>query len=164
MTKRRLRGGQILFRKNDPAGEMFMSPPCDCGSWKLLSTCSRAASSGNWTAGACARKRSNALKTQKSCGLTMIASNRSVSRIPSFGFYLLCLTSARLFQNIAKLETTLEGHNQEIVHLQRGNIAKVMRGMNRRSHRRCPAGNRALSNLLLQERRTSYFHSTFITS
>ena len=38
MTKRRLRGGQIVFRKNDPAGEMFMSPPCDCGSGKLLST------------------------------------------------------------------------------------------------------------------------------
>ena len=56
---------------------------------------------------------------------------------PELRVYLLCLTSARLFQNIAKLETTLEGHNQEIVHLQRGNIAKVMRGMNRRSHRRC---------------------------
>jgi len=38
---------------------------------------------------------------------------------PSFGFYLLSLTSARLFQNIAKLEMTLEDRGQEILHLQR---------------------------------------------
>ena len=38
---------------------------------------------------------------------------------PSFGFYLLCLTSARLFQNIAKLEVALEDRNQEILHLKR---------------------------------------------
>ena len=39
---------------------------------------------------------------------------------PSFGFYLLRLTSARLFQNIATLEVTLEERNHEIQHLRRG--------------------------------------------
>jgi CRP-like cAMP-binding protein len=39
---------------------------------------------------------------------------------PSFGFYLLRLTSARLFQNIATLEVTLEDRNHEILHLRRG--------------------------------------------
>jgi CRP-like cAMP-binding protein len=39
---------------------------------------------------------------------------------PSFGFYLLRLTSARLFENIAKFEVTLEQRNREILRLQRG--------------------------------------------
>jgi hypothetical protein len=38
---------------------------------------------------------------------------------PSFGFYLLSLTSARLFQNIGRLELELEERNQEILRLKR---------------------------------------------
>ena len=37
---------------------------------------------------------------------------------PSFGFYLLRLTSARLFQNIAQLEKELEQRGQEVQRLQ----------------------------------------------
>jgi CRP/FNR family transcriptional regulator, cyclic AMP receptor protein len=43
---------------------------------------------------------------------------------PSFGFYLLRLTSARLFQNIAKFEVTLEERNQELLRLKRQIAAK----------------------------------------
>jgi len=115
---------------------------------------------------------------------------------PELRVYLLCLTSARLFQNIAKLETTLEGRNQEIFHLQQEITRKgYARGADRiddarqeieRSPTSCCQGPTAslpdvhsrttsrsqntdggsgptidASNT---ERRTSYFHSTFITS
>jgi CRP/FNR family transcriptional regulator, cyclic AMP receptor protein len=36
---------------------------------------------------------------------------------PSFGFYFLRLTSARLFQNIGKLEATLQDRDREITRL-----------------------------------------------
>jgi len=55
---------------------------------------------------------------------------------PSFGFYLLRLTSARLFQNIAQLEKELEQRGQEILRLQAANAGM---NVNARARRRASA-------------------------
>jgi len=56
---------------------------------------------------------------------------------PNFGFYLLRLTSARLFQNIAKFEVELEKRDREILRLRastdknnRGRVSKASRQVN----------------------------------
>jgi hypothetical protein len=48
---------------------------------------------------------------------------------PSFGFYLLRLTSARLFQNIAKFEVELEKRDREILRVRASAGKNVRRGV-----------------------------------
>jgi CRP-like cAMP-binding protein len=115
MTKRQLSAGQILFRKEDPAGEMFM---VTSGRLRLREIAVDVLPGG--VVGELGLLAPNQRRTQT---LECIEDHDRVKSLyfenPSFGFYLLCLTSARLFQNIAKLEVALEDRNQEILHLKR---------------------------------------------
>jgi CRP/FNR family transcriptional regulator, cyclic AMP receptor protein len=64
-----------------------------------------------------ARKLSNVSKTPKSCRSGYDRTKSVYFQNPTFGFYFLRLTSARLFQNIRKLEAALEERDREIQRL-----------------------------------------------
>jgi CRP/FNR family cyclic AMP-dependent transcriptional regulator len=122
MTKRRFSAGQILFRKNDPAGEMFMVASGRLRLREIAVDVLPGGVVGELGLLAPDQRRTQTLECIEDAEVMRIDYDRVKSLYfenPSFGFYLLCLTSARLFQNIAKLEATLEDRNQEILHLRR---------------------------------------------
>ena len=122
MTKRQVGAGQILFHKDDPAGEMFMVAS---GRLRLREIAVDVLPGG--VVGELGLLAPNQLRTQtlecvEDAEVMQIGYDRIKSLYfenPSFGFYLLRLTSARLFQNIAKFEVTLEQRNREILRLKR---------------------------------------------
>jgi CRP/FNR family transcriptional regulator, cyclic AMP receptor protein len=122
MTKRQLSAGQILFRKDDPAGEMFMVTSGRLRLREIAVDVLPGGVVGELGLLAPNQRRTQTLECIEDAEVMQISYDRVKSLYfenPSFGFYLLCLTSARLFQNIAKLEVALEDRNQEILHLKR---------------------------------------------
>jgi CRP/FNR family transcriptional regulator, cyclic AMP receptor protein len=122
MTKRQLSAGQILFRKEDPAGEMFMVTSGRLRLREIAVDVLPGGVVGELGLLAPNQRRTQTLECIEDAEVMQISYDRVKSLYfenPSFGFYLLCLTSARLFQNIAKLEVALEDRNQEILHLKR---------------------------------------------
>jgi hypothetical protein len=127
MTKRQVNAGQILFQKGDPAGEMFTVAS---GRLRL----NEIAVVGELGLLAPNQQRTQTLECIEDAEVTVIGYDRVKSLYfenPSFGFYLLCLTISRLFQNIAKFEVQLEERNQEILRLRREIMHIVIRGTRR---------------------------------
>jgi CRP/FNR family transcriptional regulator, cyclic AMP receptor protein len=121
MTKRQIHAGQILFRKSQPATEMFIV----CSGRLRLSEIAVDVLPGGVVGelGLLApnQQRTQTLECVEDAEILQIGYDRIKSiyfQNPSFGFYLLRLTSARLFQNIAQLEKELEQRGQEILRLQ----------------------------------------------
>jgi len=122
MTKCRFSAGQTLFHKNDPAGEMFMVASGRLRLREIAVDVLPGGVVGELGLLAPDQRRTQTLECIEDAEVMRIDYDRVKSLYfenPSFGFYLLSLTSARLFQNIAKLETTLEDRGQEILHLRR---------------------------------------------
>jgi CRP-like cAMP-binding protein len=121
MTKRRVKAGQILFRKGQPANEMFI---VTSGRLRLSEIAVDVLPGG--VVGELGLLAPNQQRTQTvECiedAQIMKVSYDDVRSIyfqnPSFGFYLLRLTSARLFHNITELEAELERRDREILRLQ----------------------------------------------
>jgi CRP-like cAMP-binding protein len=74
------------------------------------------------------RRRTQTLECVEDAEILQIGYDRIKSiyfQNPSFGFYLLRLTSARLFQNIAQLEKELQKRDQEIHRLQAVSVNRL---------------------------------------
>ena len=122
MTKRQVSAGQILFHKDDFAGEMFMVASGRLRLSEIAVDVLPGGVVGELGLLAPHQRRTQTLECVEDAEVMQIGYDRVKSLYfenPSFGFYLLCLTSARLFQNIAKLEVTLERRNEEILRLKR---------------------------------------------
>jgi CRP-like cAMP-binding protein len=122
MTRRRVSAGQILFQKGDPAGEMFMVTSGRLRLSEIAVDVLPGDVVGELGLLAPNQKRTQTLECIEGGEVTQIGYDRVKSLYfenPSFGFYLLRLTSARLFQNITKFEAELEERNQEILRLKR---------------------------------------------
>jgi CRP-like cAMP-binding protein len=122
MTKRRINAGQILFQKGDPAGEMFMVTSGRLRLSEIAVDVLPGGIVGELGLLAPNQRRTQTLECIEDAEVMHIGYDRIKSLYfenPSFGFYLLRLTSARLFQNIAKFEAELEERNQEILRLKR---------------------------------------------
>jgi len=122
MTKRQVRAGQILFHKDDAAGEMFIVASGRLRLSEIAVDVLPGGVVGELGLLAPHQRRTQTLECVEDAEVMQIGYDRVKSLYfenPSFGFYLLCLTSARLFQNIAKLEVTLESRNEEILRLKR---------------------------------------------
>jgi len=120
MDKRAVKAGQTLFRKGDAADAMFV-----VGSGRL-----RLKESGlNVEPGAVVGELGLVSPDQQRTQTVICVEDAEIMQIsydrikglyfenPSFGFYFLRLTTARLFQNIARLETELAERNREIERL-----------------------------------------------
>jgi CRP/FNR family transcriptional regulator, cyclic AMP receptor protein len=127
MTKRRVEAGQILFHKGQAADEMFMVVS---GRLRLSESALDVLPGsvvGELGLLAPNQQRTQTLECVENSEIMQIGYDRIKSvyfQNPTFGFYFLRLTSARLFQNIRKLEAALEERDREI---QRLNAAAGLR-------------------------------------
>jgi CRP/FNR family transcriptional regulator, cyclic AMP receptor protein len=121
MTRRRVCRGQILFRKGQPATEMFVVSSGRLRLSEIAVDVLRGGVVGELGLLAPNQQRTQTLECVEDAEILQIDYDRIKSiyfQNPSFGFYLLRLTSARLFQNIAQLEKELEQRGQEVQRLQ----------------------------------------------
>ena len=134
MTKRQVNAGQILFHKGDPAGAMFIVASGRLRLNEIAVDVLPGGVVGELGLLAPNQQRTQTLECIEDAEVMQIGYDRVKSLYfenPSFSFYLLCLTSARLFQNIAKFEVQLEERNQEILRLRREIMHIVIRGTRR---------------------------------
>jgi CRP/FNR family transcriptional regulator, cyclic AMP receptor protein len=121
MTMRQLRSGQMLFRKGQPANEMFIVSSGRLRLSEIAVDVLPGGVVGELGLLAPDQQRTQTLECVEDAEMLQIDYDRIKSiyfQNPSFGFYLLRLASARLFQNIAHLEKELEQRGQEILRLQ----------------------------------------------
>jgi CRP/FNR family cyclic AMP-dependent transcriptional regulator len=124
MTKRRVQAGHILFRKGQPADEMFIVSSGRLRLNEIAVDVLPGGVVGELGLLAPNQRRTQTLECVEDAEIMQIGYDRIKSiyfQNPSFGFYLLRLTSARLFQNIAQLEKELEHRSEEIRRLQAAN-------------------------------------------
>jgi CRP/FNR family cyclic AMP-dependent transcriptional regulator len=124
MTRRQVRRGQILFRKGQPATDMFIVSSGRLRLSEIAVDVLPCGVFGELGLLAPNQQRTQTLECVEDAEILQIGYDRIKSiyfQNPSFGFYLLRLTSARLFQNIAQLEKELEQRGQEILRLQAAN-------------------------------------------
>ena len=127
MTRRRVCRGQILFRKGQPATEMFIVSSGRLRLSEIAVDVLRGGVVGELGLLAPNQRRTQTLECVEDAEILQIDYDRIKSiyfQNPSFGFYLLRLTSARLFQNIAQLEKELEQRDQEIQRLQAAHASR----------------------------------------
>jgi len=110
MARKRVQAGDVLFRKGDEADALFYTIG---GAYRLKETGILIPAGqvvGELALLAPDKRRTQTLECIEA-GEVMIATYAQVKQIyyqnPEFGFHFLELTSARLFQNIARLETEL---------------------------------------------------------
>ena len=121
MTKCQVHTGQILFRKGQPATEMFIVSSGRLRLSEIAVDVLPGGVVGELGLLAPNQQRTQTLECVEDAEILQIGYDRIKSiyfQNPSFGFYLLRVTSARLFQNIAQLEKELEQRGQEILRLQ----------------------------------------------
>lgn len=114
MHKRSYRKGDVLFRKDDHAEEMFYIVSGTCRVTELglrLNPGQLVGELGFLTPG---RQRTQTVECLEDVSMLVINYDR-VSELyfqnPTFGFYFLKLTSERLLQNMHRLERELEARN-----------------------------------------------------
>jgi CRP-like cAMP-binding protein len=110
MSRRTVGAGDVLFRKGDEADALYYTIS---GRFRLAETGMEIPAGqvvGELALLAPDKRRTQTLECVEA-GDIMVASYAQVRQIyyqnPEFGFYFLELTSARLFQNIARLEDEL---------------------------------------------------------
>ena len=116
MTKRKCREGDVLFRKNDEANEMFLAVK---GAY-IIPELDKAIQPGE-IFGELGLLTSEQRRTQSvectGSGHVLTITYDKVRELyfenPEFGFYLLRLTSERLLQEVARLERTLANERQK---------------------------------------------------
>ena len=107
MTERKYRKGDILFKKDDAATEMFLTVTGEFLVAKSASSFRRGASWANLasfrpTTGG--RRRSNAPQDGHVLTITYEKLLEIYFQNPQFGYYFLVLTSQRLLENISRLD------------------------------------------------------------
>jgi CRP/FNR family transcriptional regulator, cyclic AMP receptor protein len=120
MTKRQVKVGQILFHRGQPAHEMFIVASGRLWLKEIDVAVVPGGVVGELGLLAPNQRRTQTLECIEDAEIMQIGYDRIKSLYfdnPSFGFYFLRLTSARLFQNIAMLELLLKERDQEIMRL-----------------------------------------------
>jgi CRP-like cAMP-binding protein len=148
MTKRQATAGQILFHKGDLADEMFVVTSGRLRLSEIGVDVLPGGVVGELGLLAPNQQRTQTLECIDDAEILQIGYDRIKSLYfenPSFGFYLLHLTSARLFQNIAKFEVELEKRDQEILRL-RGSTGKNL-------HRRISKASRHVDSGVIGQSR-----------
>ncbi len=127
MHRRHVKAGQILFNKGDAAGEMYIVAEGRLRLHEIGVDVVPGAVVGELALLAPNQQRTQTLECTEDAEVMEISYDRIKGLYfenPSFGFYFLRLTSARLFQNIGKLEGTLQQRDEEIHRLKMLLIAK----------------------------------------
>ena len=110
MTKRKCREGDVLFRKNDEANEMFLAVKGTYAIPELDKTIQAGEIFGELGLLTSEQRRTQSVECAES-GHVLTITYDKVRELyfenPEFGFYLLRLTSERLLQEVARLERTL---------------------------------------------------------
>lgn len=113
MTKRRCRKGDLLFRKNDLAGEMFLIVKGTYRIPELNKTFQPGEIFGELGLLTSEQRRTQSVECIES-GHVLAITYDKVRELyfenPEFGFYFLRLTSDRLLQQVAHLESILARH------------------------------------------------------
>jgi hypothetical protein len=120
MSKRPIEAGEILFRKGDEADHMFFVVSGKLHLHEIDVDILPGAVVGELGMLAPARKRTQTLECKESGSLLEIGYDKIEElyyQNPTFGFYFLRLSSARLFQNIARLERLLAERDDELERL-----------------------------------------------
>jgi CRP/FNR family transcriptional regulator, cyclic AMP receptor protein len=120
MTKRRVVAGQILFRKGQPADELFIVTSGRLRLSESAQDVHPGSVVGELGLLAPNQQRTQTLESVENSEIMQLDYDRIKSiyfQNPTFGFYFLRLTSARLFQNIERLEAALEERDREIQRL-----------------------------------------------
>jgi CRP/FNR family cyclic AMP-dependent transcriptional regulator len=121
LTERHVEAGQVLFRKGQPADEMFIVMSGRLRLSEIAADVLPGGVVGELGLLAPNQQRTQSLECIEDAEIMQIGYDHIKSlyfQNPSFGFYLLRLTSARRFQNIAELEVELEQRGLEILRLQ----------------------------------------------
>jgi hypothetical protein len=120
MSKRQITQGEILFRKGDEADHMFFVVSGRLHLHEIDVDVPPGAVVGELGMLAPSRKRTQTLECIES-GSVLTIGYEKIEQLyyqnPTFGFYFLRLSSARLFQNIARLERLLAEREAEIEQL-----------------------------------------------
>lgn len=120
MSKRAMQAGEILFRKGDDAAHMFFVVTGRLHLREIDIDVLPGAVVGELGMLAPARKRTQTLECVEAGSILEISYDKIEElyfQNPTFGFYFLRLSSARLFENIGKLERVLAERDAEIVRL-----------------------------------------------
>ena len=120
MHRRNVEAGHILFNKGDAADEMYIVVEGKLRLHEIGADVLPGAVVGELGLLAPNQQRTQTLECVEDAEVMEISYER-IKRLyfenPTFGFYFLRLTSARLFQKIGKLEDTLHLREQEIMRL-----------------------------------------------
>lgn len=117
MTRRPIEAGQILFRKGDEADHMYFVVSGRLHLHEIDVDVPPGMVVGELGMLAPHRKRTQTLECKESGVLLEIGYDKIEElyyQNPTFGFYFLRLSSARLFQNIGRLERLLEERDAEL--------------------------------------------------
>jgi hypothetical protein len=117
MTQRRIEAGQILFRKGDEADHMYFVVSGQLHLHEIDVDVMPGSVVGELGMLAPHRKRTQTLECKESGAVLEIGYDKIEQlyyQNPSFGFYFMRLSSARLFQNIGRLEKLLEQRDAEL--------------------------------------------------
>jgi hypothetical protein len=117
MSKRAIEAGEILFRKGDEANQMFFLVDGELHLQEIDINIQPGAVVGELGMLAPSRTRTQTLVCTQGGSLLEISYDRIEQlyyQNPQFGFYFLRLSTARLFENIGRLERSLAERDQEI--------------------------------------------------
>jgi hypothetical protein len=117
MSKRSITAGEILFRKGDEANHMYFVVQGRLHLHEIDVDVPPGAVVGELGMLAPARKRTQTLECKESGSVLEIDYDKIEQlyyQNPTFGFYFLRLSSARLFENIGRLERLLAERDAEL--------------------------------------------------
>jgi CRP-like cAMP-binding protein len=120
MSKRAIEAGEILFRKGDEADQMFFLVDGELHLKEIDINIQPGAVVGELGMLAPSRTRTQTMVCTQGGSVLEISYARIEElyyQNPQFGFYFLRLSTARLFENIGRLERSLAERDQEIIAL-----------------------------------------------
>jgi CRP/FNR family transcriptional regulator, cyclic AMP receptor protein len=127
MSKRTVEAGEVLFRKGDEANHLYFVVDGQLHLDEIDINILPGAVVGELGMLAPARTRTQTLVCTQSGSVLEIAYDR-VEQLyyqnPQFGFYFLRLSTARLFENVGRLERALSERDQEILTLRKAVAAR----------------------------------------
>ena len=121
MSPRKYRAGDLLFRKDDVAKEMFLTVTGKFLVAEIGVELPPGRMMGELGFVTPENRRTQTVKCIEDGEVLTITYEKLLElyfQNPEFGYYFLRLTSERLIQNISRLEGIIQGHNQKISHLE----------------------------------------------
>jgi hypothetical protein len=119
MTPRRYKKGEVLFRKGDVANEMFLTVTGKFLVTEIGIELPPGRIMGELGFASPKNRRTQTIECIENGDVLTITYETLLElyfQNPEFGYYLLCLTSERLLQNIARLEGAVEEYKTKLAH------------------------------------------------